>query len=254
LKIAIHPIWLYSIKQEHYSSIMTSSSSSHCSTARPRCAGVNSAKLLVGLAIAGVTMMDGAEAFGIVSRSASQLFQVTEQSDMSEIAEAVSGEIYADVFSDPNTTDVVDETDKLLSRKIPVAIRYSGDAGMEPYYLTVAKKLKETHPDIVLDKVILPNVEMSDGKPVMAPTFEVMVDGKVVIPTVGKKDRDGMGGQIVYVSMQELDHAISRGRKRRRPSTVYGDDDSNVRLEMLKARVALGASNKGGPSHKHFND
>lgn len=110
---------------------------------------------------------------------------------------------------------------------------------MKPYFLTVAKKLKDAHPDIILDKVILPKVEMSGEKAETArPTFEVMVDGKVVIPTVGKKDRDSLGGNIIFVSMQELEVAISRARRRRRPSTVYGEDESNVRLEMLKAKAA----------------
>ena len=114
---------------------------------------------------------------------------------------------------------------------------------MKPYFLTVAKKLKEVHPDILLDKVILPKVETSnEGASPIAPTFEVVVDGKVVIPTVAKKDREGMGGHIIFVSMQELDGAIARARRRRRPSTVYGEDEANVRLEMLKVRAAAAAA------------
>jgi len=103
----------------------------------------------------------------------------------------------------------------------------------------VAKKLKETHPDIILDKAILPKIVAGDGKPDTCPTFEVMVDGKVIIPTVGKKDRVvGSASKIVFVSMVELDTAIARARRRRRPSTVYGDDEGNIRLEMLKAKAA----------------
>lgn len=128
------------------------------------------------------------------------------------------------------------------SKRVPVAIRYSADSGMKPYFLTVAKKLKEAHPDIILDRVILPKVEVGDGKAEVAPTFEVMVDGKVVIPTVGRKDRDGMGGTIIFVSMQELEVAISRARRRRRPTTVYGEEEANVRLEILKAKAAAAAS------------
>ena len=128
------------------------------------------------------------------------------------------------------------------SRRVPVVIRYSADSGMKPYFLTVAKKLKDSHPDIILDKVILPKImPTGDGKPEISPTFEVMVDGKVIIPTVGKKDRIGSGGsagKIVFVSMEELDTAISRARRRRRPSTVYGDDEGNARLEILKAKAA----------------
>lgn len=127
---------------------------------------------------------------------------------------------------------------------------------MKPYFLTVAKKLKEAHPDIILDRVILPKVEVGDGKAEVAPTFEVMVDGKVVIPTVGKKDRDGMGGHIIFVSMQELEVAISRARKRRRPSSVYGEDEGNIRLEMLKAKAAAATANHlgKGKEHKHSQD
>ncbi len=137
-----------------------------------------------------------------------------------------------------------------------MAIRYSADSGMKPYFLTVAKRLKETHPDIILDKVILPKVEVGDGKAEVTPTFEVMVDGKVIIPTVGKKDRDGMGGHIIFVSMQELEVAISRARRRRRPSSVYGEEEANVRLEMLKAKAAAASAShvEKGKMLKHAKD
>lgn len=143
---------------------------------------------------------------------------------------------------------------------------------MKPYFLTVAKRLKEKHPDVILDKVILPKIEgggiggdhggggshQGGANRGNNPIFEVMVDGKVVIPTVGKKDRDGMGAHIIFVSMQELDLAISRARRRRRPSTVYGEEEANVRLEILKAKAA--AVMAGPPkssqkvSHKHSKD
>lgn len=128
---------------------------------------------------------------------------------------------------------------------------------MKPYFLTVAKKLKDAHPDIILDKVILPKIEVGDGKPEISPTFEVMVDGKVIIPTVGKKDRVNSGaGKIVFVSMQELDTAITRARRRRRPSTAYGEEEGNTRLEMLRAKAAAvsinGAAERNSP--KPSND
>jgi hypothetical protein len=110
---------------------------------------------------------------------------------------------------------------------------------LKPYFLTVAKKIKEAHPDVVLDKVILPKVQMSESESKNdIPTFEVTVDGKVVVPTLGRKDRSmtSTDSLCVFVSMQELDHAISRARRRRRPSTVYGED-ANVRLELLKSRA-----------------
>jgi hypothetical protein len=102
---------------------------------------------------------------------------------------------------------------------------------LKPYFLTVAKKIKDMHPDVMLDKCILPSVEEDEEA-----TFEVMVDGKVV---VGKTRKERYGGgradMSVFVSMQELDFAISRARRRRRPATVYGEEASDMRLEMLKS-------------------
>lgn len=113
---------------------------------------------------------------------------------------------------------------------------------MAPYYLTVAKKVKEAFPDVILDRLILPKkIEMStttgDNKQDHSPAFEVWVDGKRVIPVVGKKTRDS-----VFVSMQELEGAITRARKRRR--NVYREGGTtksgpnNLRIEMLKAKAA----------------
>ena len=122
-------------------------------------------------------------------------------------------------------------------------IRYSGDSGLKPYFLTVAQKIKLGYPDVVLDKVILPKVDIGDGDQNGVPTFEVVVDGKVVVRTPGRKDRSMTNSDslCVYVSMQELDVAISRARRRRRPTTVYGED-ANARLEVLKSK-ALRRSN-----------
>lgn len=76
-------------------------------------------------------------------------------------------------------------------------------------------------------------------------TFEVLVDGKVVVRTApGRKDRQyyynpsDPQSLTVFVSMQELDMAISRARRRRRPTTVYGEEGSNVRLEVLKNKAS----------------
>jgi hypothetical protein len=139
-----------------------------------------------------------------------------------------------------------------------VAIRYSAESGMRPYFLTMAKKIIESHPDVFLDRVILPKVdlkEQGDNDKNSRPIFEVLVDGKVVVPTLGRKDRDFMG---IFVSMQELDLAMDRARRRRRPSTVYGEDGSNVRLEMLKAKASgmqsIAPSTGTRPSHMHSKD
>jgi hypothetical protein len=120
----------------------------------------------------------------------------------------------------------------LLQKRVPVAIRYSSDAGLKPYFLTVAKKIKDMHPDVILDKCILPSVEEDEEA-----TFEVMIDGKVVVGKT-RKERYGVGraDMSVFVSMQELDFAISRARRRRRPATVYGEEATDMRLEMLKSQ------------------
>jgi hypothetical protein len=110
----------------------------------------------------------------------------------------------------------------------------------QPYYLTVAKYLKASHPDVLIEKRILPALE-SDAKE--GPTFEVLVDGKVVvgkgkiqIQKLGSASAvdDATGGISIFVSMQEIDSVISKARRRRRPSTSYGDDPAKVDLDMLR--------------------
>jgi hypothetical protein len=111
---------------------------------------------------------------------------------------------------------------------------------LKPYFLTVAKRIKEYYPDVILERVLLPKVEKtgdsdSDNKP---PTFEVVVDGKVIIRTPSSRKDRSMGSLVcVFVSMEELDVAISRSRRRRRPSTVYGGEEGSVRLEVLKTKT-----------------
>lgn len=123
-------------------------------------------------------------------------------------------------------------------KRVVVTIQYSAESGMKPYYLTVAKKIKSTHPDVILEKRILP--ALNEGG---EPTFEVIVDEKVV---VGKNNariqrlgsdkviQDSTGGMSVFISMAELDIALTKARRRRRPQTMYGkEDDSRIR-EMLR--------------------
>lgn len=125
-------------------------------------------------------------------------------------------------------------------------------------YLTAAAKIKQLHPDVLIIRDIV--IEGSDengtgsqnaGKKV----FEILVDGKRV---AGDKDLNnsrqkgnnmGMNTSgIVFVSMRELDVAINKSRKKRRPNTVYESekilgvssagseigDSSAFRLEYLK--------------------
>lgn len=81
----------------------------------------------------------------------------------------------------------------------------------------MAKKLKQSHPDIIVERRELPVITEDDAS---AEVFEVRVDGKVVVGNRLRKLRPET--RSVYVSMVELDMAISRARRRRRPSTMYG--------------------------------
>ena len=127
----------------------------------------------------------------------------------------------------------------MQEKRAVVTIRYSGDAGLKPYFLTIAKKLKQSHPDIVIERRILPSVV--DGN--YEATFEVLVEGKVVIGKSrhrkvsrnGNNDvHDIIGRRSVYVSMNELGLAISRARRKHRPTTVYGggtgDNDTSTTI------------------------
>ena len=148
----------------------------------------------------------------------------------------------------------------LQSKRVPVSIRYSADSGLKPYFLTVAKRIKETFPDVLLERVILPKMDIgesgftSSGDTSFAgSTFEVLVDGKAVVktaPTGGRKSSPYFAGgnsMTVFVSMDELEMAVGRARRKRRPSTVYGEDGStdilvdnmsNIpRLEALKNKA-----------------
>jgi len=146
---------------------------------------------------------------------------------------------------------------------VVITIRYS--EGLRPFFLTTVKKIKENHPHVVLEKQILPSVKDSNNDMV----FEVLVDGKVCVGKRRMKKQtvrtsssnnsndnsggslvlqqqppghDVAGGRSVYVSMDELEIAISKARKRRRPSTYYGrmlssgDNRSAaaMRLDMLR--------------------
>ena len=123
----------------------------------------------------------------------------------------------------------------MQEKRAVVLIRYSSDAALKPYFLTVAKKLKASHPDVIIERRILPKVpdHGSSSSSNEEPTFEIVVDGKVVVGSTGKGGRprksklsrqDMQKGRSIFVSMSELDIAICRARRKSRPSsTVYGD-------------------------------
>ena len=116
----------------------------------------------------------------------------------------------------------------MQEKRAVVQVRYSEDAGLKPYFLTVAKKLKASHPDVIIERLILPKMDKNTDAD--EPTFEIVVDGKVVVgngkgrPRKAKISRmDMLKGRSIYVSMAELDLAICRARRRLRPTTVYGE-------------------------------
>lgn len=141
--------------------------------------------------------------------------------------------------------------DKFLTmqdKRVVVTIRYSQGAGLRPYFLTVAKKIKSSHPDVVLERLILPGLLDADEEA----TFEVLVDGRVVVGK-GRSSKQKVGlvdmthARSVFVSMKELDVAIARSRRKRRPSTAYGGEKSPsgvARKEMLR-RLKEGVEGKG---------
>jgi len=140
-------------------------------------------------------------------------------------------------------TDANHSDEFLKEKRVPITIRYSGQvSGLRSFYLTAAKKITLANPDVIVERMILPAVE---GESV----FEVLVDGRVVIGKGRSKwqsvSRNGNGGPAnsgmsVFISMQEVNAAIAKARRKRRPSTAYvrggaeEGDTPAVRLEMLK--------------------
>jgi hypothetical protein len=152
-----------------------------------------------------------------------------------------------------------------------VTIRYSAESGMKPYYLTVAKRVKDLYPDVIINSVEvqpldgsksktddmddkkgdIKNLNINNGSTDVgwSETFEVIVDDKIVVRTGRANQQNNFGS--VFVSMTEMDIAITRARKRRLSTTiVYGengviinnkfdddDDDESNKLEVLKNRA-----------------
>jgi len=118
--------------------------------------------------------------------------------------------------------------------------------------LTAAKKLKASHPDVLVERRILGEADAGDEA-----IFEILVDGKVVVGK-GRARRqkvarvDMSKSRSVFVSMQELDVAISRARRRKRPTTtVYGETTTDsgadaVAEEGEELAAAASASVSGG--------
>jgi len=140
----------------------------------------------------------------------------------------------------------------MQEKRVKVTIRYSASAGLRPFYLTVADKIKSYHPDVLLERRILPKVGDSGEQGAI---FEVLVDGKVI---VGKKktmflkvrtssgsgdkgDDEGKrrenlsgevnfaGGRSISISMEKLEQELVKARKKRRPSTMYKNKEDALR-------------------------
>jgi len=176
-----------------------------------------------------------------------------------------SVEILPTITSQETTT--VTSYEEAETKRVNVTIRYTGAAGLRPYFLTMVKNVKKNHPDVIIERIILPEVEAFEGH-----TIEVMVDGKTVIgkdrikwqnidrsnsgsmsssneeTTITTSDTSGdnylANGMSVFVSMNDINHAISKARKKKRPNTLYSYGEEQVlskelspremKLEMLK--------------------
>lgn len=113
-------------------------------------------------------------------------------------------------------------------KRVLVTIRYSAESGLKPYYLTVAKRVKDQYPDIFIEQIEVAGggnggETLAEGETSGTGSFEVSVDGKIVVRTNNQRATGTHTGSI-FVSMTEMDLAIARARKRRRPSTVYGEN------------------------------
>lgn len=163
----------------------------------------------------------------------------------------------------------------MQEKRVRVAIRYSAEAGLRPFYLTVANQIKSAYPDVLLEKRILSPVGSDAGGE--DAIFEVVVDGKTVIgkknskmlkvtPRAsrksGGKDDNGKrnaksgsrdantpdiaGGRSISVSMEKLDKELSNARKRRRPNTMYKSKE----IASGTAVTGVGAARGDGVGEK----
>lgn len=157
----------------------------------------------------------------------------------------------------------------MQEKRVKVTIRYTASSGLRPFYLTVAEKIKSYHPDVLLERRVLPKVGSDAGE--QGAIFEVLVDGKVV---VGKKksmflkvrtssssssDKGGedddkrlenqsgevnfAGGRSIFISMEKIEQELVKARKKRRPSTMYKSKEDALRA------TSGGSDNKNTPEN-----
>lgn len=125
-------------------------------------------------------------------------------------------------------------------KRVVVTISFTERAGLRSFFLTAAQRIKIAHPDVLIEKKVLPSTRSANEKQNNMPdpkaVFEIQVDGRKVVGNAADKKLPSSTG-TAFVPMQELGLAISKARKRRRPSTFYGsgnDPKNSVRLEMLR--------------------
>lgn len=87
--------------------------------------------------------------------------------------------------------------------------------------------------------------------------FEILVDGKIIVGK-GRARRQKVvkvdmsrHARSVFVSMQELDIAISRARRRRRPTTTYGvqhtpSSEAGTATDNTELKLSKHAWSSGG--------
>jgi len=145
----------------------------------------------------------------------------------------------------------------MQEKQVPVTIRYSQVSGLRSFYLSAAKKITQSNPDVIIERMILPAVE---GESEESSLFEILVDGRVIIGKGRSKwqsvsrnvNGPATSGMSVFISMQEIDAAIAKARKKRRPSTAYvrGAEEGGtpaIRLEMLKV-------GRNGKEEEHWEE
>eukprot|EP00985_Skeletonema_marinoi_P034721 scaffold44642_cov124-Skeletonema_marinoi.AAC.1 len=118
----------------------------------------------------------------------------------------------------------------MQEKRVKVTIRYSASAGLRPFYLTVADKVKSYHPDVLLERRILPKVGDSGEQGAI---FEVLVDGKGDDEGKRRENLSGevnfAGGRSISISMEKLEQELVKARKKRRPSTMYKNKEDALR-------------------------
>lgn len=148
-------------------------------------------------------------------------------------------------------------------KRVPIVIRYSEVPGLRPYFLTTAKKIKEFNPDVIVEKFPIPMLEDSKSDDT---TFEVVVDNRVIVGkpqckwqgvSRGNKDNDNTNNRVfgmsVYINMENVNEAIAKARRKRRPNTAYaqqGPTAKAVGLEILKG----GDGTRSGISTKSISE